>query len=308
MIISFYPCTFILSENFYRTIVIKKQDAVYFLTFTVTDWLIVFKQLVQTWWSRGYIRFVLIMLIIVFNSCESRNLVERSGQWDRIYYGEYLVENATWNIQAVKSKWSETIFCDTLKGSMGWKWDFSGEIDQPNTYVGKTYPEIIFGKKPFDIYQTTSSRLPVELSSAKFRLEYEYVAKATGVYNTTTDISFSDSKNPNNKNIRSKMMIWFDRQNIPFFESENLKQATIDGLQYKVFVDTAHVGPEGKWVFIALMADDFPSKGVLKLNEYFDYFLSIGILKPEWYLSSIEVGSEISSGKGKITFKKFIVH
>ena len=250
--------------------------------------------------------FIAFMLILVY--CKNRNLVEKSGQWDQIHYGECLIENNTWNIQASKSKWSQTIFCDTLNGNIGWQWNFSGEKDKKNTFVVKSYPEIIIGKKPFENYKSTTSRLPIELVSAKYRLNYEYKANATGVYNTISDISFTDSKNPNSSNIRSKMMIWFDHQNFPFFPSEKLKQATIGGLQYKIYVDTAHIGPEGKWVFIALLADNFPSKGELILNEYFDYFLKEGYLKQGWYLSSIEVGSEISSGKGEISFKKFIVH
>jgi hypothetical protein len=47
---------------------------------------------------------------------------------------------------------------------------------------------------------------------------------------------------------------------------------------------------------------------VLTLNEYFDYFISTGALNPKWYLSSIEIGSEIAFGKGQITFRKFNVH
>jgi hypothetical protein len=252
-------------------------------------------------------RCFFIAFLIIFYSCKSHSLVEKSGQWNQIRHGEYLVENNTWNIQAIKSKWTQTIFCDTLKGIMGWKWDFSGEKDNPNFYIVKTFPEIIYGKKPYDNYQSTTFQLPTELTSAQFRLEYEYVANASGGYNTSTDISFSDSRNPKSNNIRAKMMIWFDHHNFPFFESERLKRAAIGGFQYKVFVDTSHTGPEGKWVFIALMSDNFPSKGELNLKEYFDYFLSQGALKPEWYLSSIEVGSEISSGKGEITFNKFKV-
>jgi len=79
-------------------------------------------------------------------------------------------------------------------------------------------------------------------------------------------------------------MIWFDHQNFPFYKSERLIIDKIGGLQYKVFIDTTHVGPEGKWIFIALLAENFPSKGELNLNEYFEYFLTKGILKPEWYL------------------------
>ena len=241
-------------------------------------------------------------------SCRNHHLVENAGPWSQIKHGEYLVENNTWNTQACKSKWMQTIFCDTVKGRIGWRWDFSGEKDKPDSVLVKTFPEIIFGKKPYENYPSTTSRLPVALASAKFTLEYEYISNANGVYNTSSDISFTDSEHPTSKNIRAKMMIWFDHQNFPFFPSEKLKMITLGGFQYKIFTDTAHIGPEGKWVFIALLADKFPKKGELQLKEYFDYFLNEGALKPEWYLSSIEVGSEISSGKGEIAFKKFIVH
>jgi hypothetical protein len=254
----------------------------------------------------GWIVCALGMLVC---SCAApRGLIEKSGEWDRIQDGEYLVENCTWNVGAACGKWHETIFCDTTTGSRGWRWDFSGETNGPNARVVKTYPEIIFGRKPFEVYRSTSPRLPIGLDSARFRLEYEYAAKADGIYNTTTDISFTDSRNPGPANIRAKLMIWFDRRNMPFFESNILKRAMIGGLQHEVFIDTGHVGPEGKWVFIAMLPDNLPARGVLYLREYFDYCLSEGALKPEWLLSSIEAGSEIASGKGEITFKKFIVH
>lgn len=248
-------------------------------------------------------------LFMIAGSCAAQGgLIEKSGEWDRIRYGEYLVENCTWNVQAARSEWRETIFCDTTSGSMGWRWDFSGEKDEGNSYVVKTYPEIIFGRKPFDVYTSTTPRLPTNLASARFRVEYEYSAKANGTYNTTTDISFTDSTNPGPANIRAKMMIWFDHRNIPFFDSKLLKHAVIGGRGHQVFIDPEHVGPEGKWVFIALLPDDFPPRGELDLKEYFDYALSEGALKQEWFLSSIEVGSEIASGKGEIIFKRFVVH
>lgn len=253
-------------------------------------------------------KYLIVGILPLLSSCKKTNLIEKSGQWDQIRYGELIIENNTWNIQAVKGKWSEIIFCDTIKGIMGWRWDFSNENSNYKSTEVKTFPEIIFGKKPYNNYQSTTSKLPVKLSSAQFRIKYEYIKNTNGIYNTSTDISFCDSINPIEKNIRAKMMIWFDHQNFPFYKSEKLIIDNIGGLQYKVFIDTTHVGPEGKWIFIALLSDRFPSKGELNLNEYFEYFLTKGILKPEWYLSSIEIGSEISSGKGEIIFKKFEIY
>jgi len=229
--------------------------------------------------------------------------IEKSGEWDCIQDGEYLVENCTWNVKAATNKWQEIIFCDPATGSRGWRWDFSGEND-----VCKTYPEIIFGRKPFDVYKSTTSRLPVILSAARFQLEYDYVAKSDGTYNTTTDISFTDSTNPGPANIRAKLMIWFDHQNMPFFESKAKKRAVIGGQPYQVFIEHDHVGSEGKWVFIALLPENLPARDELNLKEYFDYLISEGALKPEWFLSSIEAGSEIASGRGEITFRRFVVH
>lgn len=246
-------------------------------------------------------------LFVIANSCVGADLTERiekSGKWERIQDGEYLIENNTWNIRAARSNWQQTIFFDPATGSRGWKWDFSGEKDgEP-----KTYPEIIFGRKPYDNYKSTTSRLPVALTAAQFRLEYDYVTRAEGSYNTSTDISFTDSTNPAPANIRAKLMIWFDRRNMPFFESKTLKKAVIGGRQHEVFINLNHTSGGEKWVFIALLPVELPARGELDLRTYLDYCLSEGALKPEWFLSSIEIGSEIASGKGEVIFKKFAVH
>ena len=258
---------------------------------------------------RGGIRFgggwrlgALLLAVPLCGGAAPGGLIEKSGEWDRIQDGEYLVENCTWNVQAATNKWSQTIFCDPATGSRGWRWDFSGENG-----ATKTYPEIIYGRKPYAIYQSTTPRLPVALAAAQFRLEYDYAAKADGRYNTTTDIAFTDSTNPGPANVRAKLMIWFDRRNMPFFEEKEKKRAVIGGRQHQVYINRDHVEPDGKWVFIALLPEDLPARGELNLKEYFDYALSEGALKPDWILSSIEAGSEIAYGKGEITFKRFVV-
>ncbi len=252
---------------------------------------------------------LLIILLISGSACKNNSLIEKHNQWEIIRYKEYLIENNTWNILAAKYEWSQTIFCDTISGIMGWRWDFSGESKTNNNKEVKTYPEIIFGKKPYSNYLSTTSRLPERITSSEISLRYEYQLEAEGIYNLSTDIAFTDSINPSEKNIRAKMMIWFNYNNLKFFDSEKLKTGMIDGHQYQIYVDTTHIGPEGKWNYIALLPDKLlPAKGEINFKEYFNYFLDEGILKPEWYLSSIELGSEISSGRGKIVFKEFEVY
>ena len=232
-------------------------------------------------------------------------LIEKSGEWARISLGEYLVENNTWNTKAVQPgfAWRQTVFADPATGAMGWRWDFSGQDG-----VTKSYPEIICGKKAFGAYTSTTPRLPVPLARARFRLEYDYAAKATGTYNTSTDITFTDSALAGEKNVRAKLMIWFDHQNMPFFNPARVTRAVIAGRPHRVFIDHNHDDADGKWIYIALLPDDLPARGELDLTEYFTYLRSIGELKPEWFLASIEIGSEIASGTGEVTFRRFVVH
>ncbi|MBN2009670.1 hypothetical protein JW960_10035 [candidate division KSB1 bacterium] len=249
-----------------------------------------------------------LFAFIGLSGCTHSSQIEKSAEWDRISDGEYLVENCTWNVAAAHGSWKEIIFCDTMNGSRGWRWDFSKETDNPAAYVIKSYPEIIFGRKPYDGYESTSPRLPIALRNAQFTIEYDYkVIRANGIYNTTTDITFTDSVTPHPENIRAKLMIWFDHLNMDFFQSKFRTQTVIGGRRHEVFIDRNHTGPEGAWIFIALLPEKLPHKGKIDLTEYFNFCLSTGALKPEWFVSSIEIGSEIASGKGEVQFKQFLV-
>lgn len=252
-------------------------------------------------------RHLLLPLVVVAatgTNAAPPGLIEKSGAWDRIADGEYLVENNTWNIQAVGAgRWSQTIFCDPATGRRGWRWDFPGQDS-----VIKSYPEIIYGKKAYDNYTSTTPRLPAPLATARFRLEYDYEARATGAYNTSTDITFTDSVVAGEKHVRAKLMIWFDHQNVPFCAGRLLTRAVIAGRPHQVYIDRDHDAADGKWIYIAVLPENLPARGELDLTEYFAHLLSVGALQPGWFLASIEVGSEIASGTGEVTFRRFVMH
>ncbi len=256
-----------------------------------------------------FAKYFYMVTAVYFCSCSSSsNLIEKSGEWERISYGEYIVENCTWNTSAIKGKWKEAIFYDTINGETGWKWDIPLEKDPRYNSIIKTFPEIIYGRKPYEGYSSTTGRLPAIIGSVKIDVEFDYRIFAEGVYNISTDISFTDSNEPAKSNIRAKLMIWLGHKNMDFFSSAHLKDAVIGGLPHKIYIDTNHIGPEGKWNFVAVLPAGLPSKGRLDLSKYFNYFLSEKALHPDWFLSSIEIGSEIASGKGEIIFKQFKVN
>ncbi len=251
---------------------------------------------------------LLFPALLVATACHGAvapGLIEKSSAWEKIALGEYVVENNTWNTSAVRpgSVWRQSVFADPATDAMGWRWDFSGQDD-----TIKSFPEIIYGKKAFAAYASTTPRLPMPLDRARFRLEYDYAARAAGTYNTSTDITFTDSAQAGEKNVRAKLMIWFDHQNMPFFNPAQVTRAVIAGRPHRVFIDRNHDDADGKWIYIALLPDDLPASGELNLREYFEYLRSAGVLQPGWFLASIEIGSEIANGSGEITFRRFVVH
>ncbi|HVZ63969.1 MAG TPA: hypothetical protein VG936_05215 [Lacunisphaera sp.] len=230
--------------------------------------------------------------------------VVKSGDWDRLENGEYLLENNVWNVAAARPgrAWRQSIFRDRATGAMGWRWDFTGE----DTAV-KSFPELIFGKKPFDNYRSTTPRLPAPLADCRLVIDYDYAARATGAYNTSTDISLTDAPEARERNVRAKLMIWFDRRDMPFFPDKKTTRAVIAGRAHEVFIDPDHNDVDGQWVFIALLPENLPGRGELRLADYFDYLLKIGAVKAEWFVASVEIGSEIASGAGEVRFKRFVV-
>jgi hypothetical protein len=139
-------------------------------------------------------------------------------------------------------------------------------------------------------------------------LEYDIAATSEdAVYDTTTDIAFTACTNPGPSHIRAKLMIWLCCANTPFFPDKPHTTAVIDWRECELFIDPDYEEPGQKWVYIAILPKDLPPQGVLNLGAYFNYLLSTGALKPGWFLSSIEAGTEIASGKGEITFRKFVV-
>lgn len=253
----------------------------------------------------------LLLTTLLFSNTKlmSESIIEKSAEWDTIRDGEYLIENCTWNTSATEGAWSETIFCDPQTGLRGWRWDFSEEKSPSTRQTVKSFPEIIYGKKPFDVYPATTPKLPTPLSTlSQLTLEYDYTVQSIdAVYDTTTDITFTDSVTPGPANIRAKVMIWLDSKDTPFFPDQPHSQAIIDGLKHEVYIDPDYSEPGQHWVFIALRPEGHAKQGEFHLNEYFDYLISMGALDPAWFLSSVEIGTELCSGKGEIRFNKFIV-
>ena len=77
------------------------------------------------------------------------------GDWEQESFGSYILENNVWG-QGDITNYSQCIFL-VDNGHFGWKWDWPNE----GSHV-KSYPEVMFGKKPWSSSSTHSS-MPLQV-------------------------------------------------------------------------------------------------------------------------------------------------
>jgi hypothetical protein len=254
--------------------------------------------------SRLFVRSLAIGLFLPVFAAANDSRIEKSEPWSRIQQGEYLIENNVWNTSAMGQRaWRQAIFTDPATGAMGWRWDFDAAADD---VVFKSYPQIIYGQKAYAAYTSTTSRLPAPLAGLRVRFEYDYRIEAMGRYNLSTDITFTDKPVAAEKHTRAKLMIWLETVGVEFFPGRT-KRLEIGGQMHDAFIDPQHDGADGRWTFIALRPLTPVSRGSIAVHDYIDALIALGALRPGWYLSSVEIGSEIATGRGEVLFRRFAV-
>lgn len=122
-----------------------------------------------------------------------------------------------------------------------------------------------------------------------------------GSYNTALDIWFSTYKQTNGADNGAELMIWTNHPNISIPSSSVTHWGVwLDGKEYKVM--SWRTSTDGVWRnYIAFIAYDESGSFYGDLNPFFWAAESYGLLKSDWYWTSIDAGFELDgggSGKG----------
>jgi hypothetical protein len=217
--------------------------------------------------------------------------------------GEYVTNTGVWGVKAA-STYTET---------------FTGTID-PNTGIANLkvafdvtpsatpgvvmYPNITYGQHPGNNNSTTS-KLPAvigDLGSRVLTADVTTVCETTCLYNTTVDMFVSSTKIPGNTG--TEIMINLDHK----WSNTDAAVGTlvINGVTFKVFRSQFSTG----WQSIVYEA---PADVVVKnlninVKDILQDAVNRGYIKSSDYLASIELGSEVASGKGSLTISNFKIN
>ena len=99
-------------------------------------------------------------IILYFNFLIAQDTTFNCNEWSQFSFGEYIIENNVWGQGDI----DDFIQCIYRTGNgddihFGWSWDWPNS----NNDV-KSYPEVIYGKKPWSSSSTTPE-LPIKINN-----------------------------------------------------------------------------------------------------------------------------------------------
>src|SRR5688572_18033065 len=150
--------------------------------------------------------------------------------------GPYKYENNTWGSDKAKGAWEQCLLERSVAGKKeyGWTWNFPGF--DPSVF---SYPEIIFGWKPWSGGPSSDARFPMKVKDVKtLVMHYEVETDASGNYNLAPEVWLTRTRGagePNPKILSAEIMFWVETAGGARPAGSVIDRPTIAGTTYELW-------------------------------------------------------------------------
>lgn len=232
--------------------------------------------------------------------------------WAEISYGDYVLQNNTWNDSEVYSNnWHQ---CIKLTGSASKyvaHWDYNWlDKDRGNEFSVKSYPQVYYGRKTRNSISGSQEKLglPAPVNRIpKFKVKYKYSEAGDAERNVALESFFHTSCEAEEWNKQFEMMVWVG---VPVTRGPGPKvaEATIDNVVWNV-----HVNPKLGWGYVAFVAQRPKQEGWLDWNKFVEWTryngpaFGVPRIQNNTCMGAIEIGTETFWGQGTFTLHEFKV-
>lgn len=214
--------------------------------------------------------------------------------------GWYIL-NGAWNAGRLIDRQDYTVnsvFNKTdLNDGMTFNWSFpKNTAPWP---VIRAYPDLLFGAAPKGNSIDTTHTFPIKVSDIvdlDAAVDVSYRGDARG-YNVSLDFYLTSVPNGGKDTITNEVMIWLHQGDFPPY-----------GERVGAFEDgdfAASVWKDPKSGYTVIAANDDWERGSIDLAKMLDKLVELGVISPDSYFSSIQLGSEVVEGQGSLTINKF---
>jgi len=231
--------------------------------------------------------------------------------WAEISYGDYVLQNNTWNSSDVYSdRWSQCIELTGSSGNYVAKWDYNWlDQDEGNDFSVKSYPQVYYGRKTGNSQSGTPADLglPVNVNDLPdYKVRYRYSETGNAERNVALESFFHTSCEAEQWNKHFEMMVWVGK---PVIKTPGrlVTEATIDGKEWDVYTN-----PALGWGYVAFVEKQSSTEGWLDWKEFVDWTRFQGPQYGVWdvgntCMGAIEIGTETFWGNGTFTLDEFRV-
>ncbi len=231
--------------------------------------------------------------------------------WAAHVDGPYKYENNQWGHKKATGKFEQCLLKRTVEGrtEIGWTWNWPG-VD-PSVF---SYPEIIFGWKPWSGGKPSDSRFPLKVGDVQhLAIHYTVETRASGSYNLAPEIwltrSSQWSEEPNPGLITAEIMFWMDYKDTARPAGAVIDEPTIDGIKYELWKadSIGDMGGGKGWVLYSFKSPIVQHQGSISIHNLLGYMMKKQLVRPDEYVASVEFGNEVMGGTGTTWVKRFQV-
>jgi len=233
--------------------------------------------------------------------------------WLEIGYGNYRLQNNTWNSSAVFfNNWSQCIELTGGPGNYVAKWDYNWLAESSGQeFAVKSYPQVYYGRK--SSYNLSGTKAETGLPAGSYSLpqfwvEYDYSETGVVERNVAFESFFHTSCDVENYNKQYEMMVWVG---VPTIRTpgRQVTTARLSGQDWDVYIN-----PSLSWAYVAFVAQDPSNQGTLNWNDFVEWSRdrgpSFGVpaMANNACMGAIELGTETFWGSGTFTLNRFRVN
>ena len=218
--------------------------------------------------------------------------------WGIIETGDFIIENNVWN-KGNTTNYSQCIFLNDSNGTVqfGWEWTWPNQTET----VVKSYPEVIFGSKPWNTSSTTAE-LPIKIADIQsLSISLDAEMEATGSYNLAFDIWITETDEQSEEVITKEIMIWLESKELSP-AGEIIETVLIDSVSYDLY---HYSFPD--WEYLAFHSQQNISSVSIQLHKFLESLIDLDLLAETEYMTSIELGNEIVDGTGRTIINQFAI-
>jgi Glycosyl hydrolase family 12 len=225
--------------------------------------------------------------------------------------GSFVVSTNVWNPNAAAG-FNECVKAkvDNVTGLVDAQitWDVTGSNNEV-----LAYPNFGYGWQVGTEQGSTTKRLPARVSElpdiqATGRIETVCSAGSSCTMNTAFEMLFSSTPTPTVWPPTAEVMVWMQATCGHCNAGKLQGKVTIDGVDFDVYkgVVTPPTGT-ASWTYVAYVAQKTVAQLNFNMKNFVTDSLTRGYLQPTDYLSVVELGTEVTSGKGTTTITGYNV-